>query len=173
LNAVYAKVPATCGICFCEIISDKSMPMPDTFASVRAPTRTVVITVRNIPEGAPAFGGSEGFSPAASATLESRTESTLPVSMPKRTVLPSPICASTQGVPSQSSNGTSAANFVCTEANGGVNPAIAQANAARAKVLKAPQGKGISVLRLIGSCSPRVGLGSNKSVLSYRKRSNL
>src|SRR5271154_4726752 len=71
-------------------------------------------------------------------------------------ILPSPIRASTQGVPSQSSNGTSAANFICAEANRGATPAIAQAIAARAKVLKASQEKGMSVLRLIRYSSTRL-----------------
>ena len=112
LNAGYASVPATFGICFCEIISDKSIPIAGTLVRLSSPMCTLGIIVRNIPDGAPGFGGSEGLSPAASAALESTMESTLPVSMPMRMISPSPMRASTHGVPSQSKSGTSATNLI-------------------------------------------------------------
>src|SRR5579859_4067986 len=82
-----------------------------TFSSVTVPTLIEGITVRKIPEGAPAGNGAVAFKPAASAYLESSTESTFPVSRPIFRAGPVPIRASTHGMPSQSTSGTSAANF--------------------------------------------------------------
>src|SRR5690349_22747540 len=82
-----------------------------TFSSVTVPTLMEGIPVRKIPEGAPAGKGAVGFNPAASAYLESSTESTFPVSRPIFRAGPLLIRASTHGMPSQSKSGTSAANF--------------------------------------------------------------
>src|SRR5271163_2207222 len=82
-----------------------------TSRSVTAPICTAGIAVMNMPAGAPAGMALVGFNPTASATALSKTEFELPVSMANFSALSSPMRASTQGVPLQSSKGTSAANF--------------------------------------------------------------
>ena len=99
-------------MCFWEIISPSPIESAGTFVSFTVPTLTEPIAVRNIPAGAPGGSAAVGCNPAASATGASTKESTFPVSMPIFKTLPSPIRASMHGVPSQSSSGTSVANFV-------------------------------------------------------------
>jgi len=70
----------------------------------------MAMPVLNMPAGQPSGFGFVGFKPAASAARETTTEFEFPVSIPIFHFVPSLVRASMQGVPSQSSSGTSAAN---------------------------------------------------------------
>src|SRR5580692_1041555 len=124
-------------------MSERLIASVSTFVSVTFPTLIEGIVVRYIPEGAPAGNGSVGFNPAASAYGASRTEPTFPVSIPIFKLGPLPIRASTHGRPSQSSSGTSVANFTSPAPSAGARVTDKVADTAKQKM-----GSSINIRRM-------------------------